>query len=54
MSGLQRLMPYIVAGITGVASGIYIFKPMLQKPAENTNWEKAPLETPQPPATTLK
>ncbi|KAH9949371.1 hypothetical protein B0H21DRAFT_728665 [Amylocystis lapponica] len=27
----RRVIPFIVAAVTGVASGIYIFKPLLEK-----------------------
>ncbi|KAG2756346.1 hypothetical protein P692DRAFT_20765673 [Suillus brevipes Sb2] len=32
---LRRFTPYIVAGLAGVASGIYIFKPLFEEAAAN-------------------
>ncbi|OAX42677.1 hypothetical protein K503DRAFT_796971 [Rhizopogon vinicolor AM-OR11-026] len=32
---LRRFMPYIFAGLTGVVSGVYIFKPLLEEAAAN-------------------
>ncbi|KAF8512370.1 hypothetical protein BU17DRAFT_96371 [Hysterangium stoloniferum] len=33
MSRLQRYFPLAIAGLTGIASGIYIFKPPLEEQA---------------------
>ncbi|KAF8167451.1 hypothetical protein B0H34DRAFT_17645 [Crassisporium funariophilum] len=35
MSALQRAFPYLVAATTGVISGVYIFKPMVTKEAQD-------------------
>ncbi|KAG1754792.1 uncharacterized protein EDB91DRAFT_1242036 [Suillus paluster] len=32
---LRRLMPYVFAGLTGVISGVYIFKPLFEEAAAN-------------------
>ncbi|KAG2044524.1 hypothetical protein BDR03DRAFT_1004823 [Suillus americanus] len=34
---LRRFTPYIVASLTGVASGVYIFKPLFEEAAANRN-----------------
>ncbi|KAG1857580.1 hypothetical protein C8R48DRAFT_717010 [Suillus tomentosus] len=33
----RRFAPYIVAVLTGVASGVYIFKPLFEEAAANRN-----------------
>jgi len=34
MTMSQRTIPYLVAGITGILSGVYIFKPLLDQHAQ--------------------
>ncbi|PPR06149.1 hypothetical protein CVT26_005371 [Gymnopilus dilepis] len=34
MSGIRRAGPYLVAALTGIVSGVYIFKPLVMKEAE--------------------
>ncbi|GBE77488.1 hypothetical protein SCP_0103630 [Sparassis crispa] len=31
----RRIIPFLVAGITGVVSGVYIFKPLLDESSRN-------------------
>ncbi|KAF8910040.1 hypothetical protein CPB84DRAFT_1842704 [Gymnopilus junonius] len=40
MSALRRASPYLVAALTGIVSGVYIFKPLVMKDVEQRN--KAP------------
>ncbi|KAJ8597564.1 hypothetical protein M405DRAFT_855505 [Rhizopogon salebrosus TDB-379] len=34
---MPHIMPYVFAGLTGVASGVYIFKPLFEQAAANEN-----------------
>ncbi|KAG2367715.1 hypothetical protein BDR07DRAFT_1478813 [Suillus spraguei] len=34
---LRRFTPHIVAGLTGIASGVYVFKPLFEEAAVNRN-----------------
>ncbi|KAG1813225.1 uncharacterized protein BJ212DRAFT_1367303 [Suillus subaureus] len=34
---LRRFTPYMVAGLTGVASGVYVFKPLFEEATANRN-----------------
>ncbi|KAK7686577.1 hypothetical protein QCA50_010177 [Cerrena zonata] len=40
----RRLVPFLVAGVTGVLSGVYIFKPLLEK-ADQDRQRQAQAET---------
>ncbi|KJA28604.1 hypothetical protein HYPSUDRAFT_34044 [Hypholoma sublateritium FD-334 SS-4] len=49
MSALRRAFPFLVAAATGVASGIYIFKPIvlgeIKQPADGSNVFNTPSST---------
>lgn len=51
MSGFRRAFPYLVAAGTGVISGMYIFKPLVAKEANEFNapsqTKRSPTEGPQ-------
>ncbi|KAI0652336.1 hypothetical protein C8Q79DRAFT_937060 [Trametes meyenii] len=42
----RRAVPFLVAGVTGVLSGIYIFKPLFDQ--SNSNQAGPNLDTPSP------